>query len=68
MNSTLPSSVTPSTLTDALDAWQDWSDTTFDDKYREAILTLVAGVALLIGYLVEFVYHWLALQCQMSRP
>ncbi len=62
MNSTLPSSVNPSTLTDAVDAWQDWSDTTFDDKYREAMLTLVAGVALLIGYLVEFVYHWLALQ------
>ena len=62
MNSTLPIPTTLSTLTDALDAWQDWSDVTFDDKYREAILTLVVGVAMLTGYLVGFGYHWLLLQ------
>lgn len=45
-----------------LDQAQDWSDKKFDDKYREAVLTLVAGLALLTGYFVGFVYRWLLLQ------
>ena len=52
-----------STWSNALDAWQDWSDATFDDKYRAAILTLVEGLATLIGYLIGFAYGWLYLQC-----
>jgi len=55
-------SLTKITLYNALNAWQNWSDTTFDDKYREAILTLVGGVTTLVGYLVGCAYCWLALQ------
>ncbi len=62
MNSTISISAVPSTLDNALDAWQDWSDTTFDQQYREAILTLVDGMATLVGYLAGFAYCWLLLQ------
>ena len=62
MNSTISISAAPSTLNSALETWQDWSDTTFDDQYREAILTLVAGLARLVGYLVGFAYYWSMLQ------
>ncbi|CAN5656353.1 hypothetical protein BH23CYA1_BH23CYA1_16720 [soil metagenome] len=51
-----------STWNNALDAWQDWSDTTFDQQYREAILTLVAGLATLAGYLIGYACCWLLLQ------
>ena len=63
MNSTISISAAPSTLNSALETWQDWSDTTFDDQYREAILTLVAGLARLVGYLIGCAYCWLVLQC-----
>ena len=62
MNSTISISAAPSTLNSALETWQDWSDTTFDDQYREAILTLVAGLARLVGYLIGCAYCWLVLQ------
>lgn len=52
-----------SILVTALDAWQDWSDATSDDKYREAILTLIEGLVTLVGYLAGFAYCWLVLQC-----
>ena len=68
MNSTISISTAPSTLNSALETWQDWSDTTFDDQYREAILTLVAGLARLVGYLTGFIYcwRWLVLQCMKT--
>lgn len=44
------------------DQWQRWSNETFDNEYREAILTLVAGVALLVGYTAGYAYGWLKLQ------
>ena len=46
-----------------LDACQEWSDATFDDEYRQALLTLLEGLATLTGYLVGFAYSWLLLQC-----
>ncbi|CAN5783883.1 hypothetical protein BH23CYA1_BH23CYA1_23170 [soil metagenome] len=51
-----------STWNHALDAWQDWSDATFDQQYREAILTLAAGLATLAGYLIGYACCWLLLQ------
>lgn len=48
---------------DALAAWQDWSDATFDDQYRAAILTLIEGLASLTGYLIGVACCWLLLQC-----
>jgi hypothetical protein len=63
MYSTISVNTAESAWNNALDAWQDWSDATFDDQYREAILTLVAGLARLVGYLAGFAYGWLTLQC-----
>jgi hypothetical protein len=63
MYSTISVNTAESAWNNALDAWQDWSDATFDDRYREAILTLVAGLANLVGYLAGFAYGWLLLQC-----
>ena len=51
-----------STCTELIDQVQDWSDKAFDNKYREAILTLVEGAVLLIGYLAGYLYGWLRLQ------
>jgi hypothetical protein len=62
VNSTIFIPTVSSTLHDALEAWQNWSDVTFDDKYRTAILTLVEGLAALAGYFLGFVYCWLLLQ------
>lgn len=64
MNLTFPISIptAKSTLNNALDVWQAWSETTFDDKYREAILTLVEGLLQLVVYLVGMAYYWLQLQ------
>lgn len=46
----------------AIDVWQDWSEATFDQQYRQAILTLVAGLATLAGYITGFACYWLLLQ------
>ena len=54
--------IAQSTCNELIDQAQDWSDKTFDNQYREAILTLVEGVVLLIGYLAGFLYSWLRLQ------
>ena len=64
MNPTFPVSTSTANLAlhNALDAWQAWSDTTFDSKYREAILTLVEGLAQLAVYLAGTAYYWLNLQ------
>ena len=62
MNSTISISTVPSAFDNALNAWQDWSDNTFDDQYREAILTLTEGLATLAGYLTGFAYCWSMLQ------
>ena len=68
MNTSVPSAAFPSlaavqeTANNLLDGWQAWSDATFDDKYREAILTLVEGVSRLVVYLVGLTYYWLKLQ------
>ena len=68
MNTSVPSAALPSlaaaqeTLNHLLDRWQVWSDATFDDKYREAILTLVEGISRLAIYLVGMAYYWLKLQ------
>ena len=50
----------------ALDTWQDWSDATFDDRYRAAILTLLEGLAALVGYLIGCACCWLVLQCMKT--
>ena len=50
------------TVNNLLDRWQAWSDTTFDDKYRAAMLTLIEGVSRLVVYLVGLTYYWLKLQ------
>jgi hypothetical protein len=63
MYSTISVNTAESAWNNALDAWQDWSDATFDDQYREAILTLVAGLAKFVGYLAGFTCSWLLLQC-----
>ena len=63
MYTTLSVNLAESAWNTALDAWQDWSDATFDDEYRQALLTLVEGLSMLVGYLVGFTYHWLLLQC-----
>lgn len=63
MYPTLSVNPTESFWNNALDAWQNWSDATFDDEYREAILTLVEGLSRLTGYLVGVVCCWLLLQC-----
>ncbi|KPQ31486.1 MAG: hypothetical protein HLUCCA11_23620 [Phormidesmis priestleyi Ana] len=55
MYSTLSVTPTESVWNNALDAWQGWSNVTFDDEYREALLTLLEGLATLIGYLVGVV-------------
>ena len=68
MNTSVPSAAFPSlaavqeTANNLLDGWQAWSDATFDDKYREAILTLIEGVSRLVVYLVGLTYYWLKLQ------
>jgi hypothetical protein len=63
MYSTISVNTAEPAWNNALDAWQDWSDSTFDDRYREAILTLVEGLSALVGYLAGFAYGWLLLQC-----
>ena len=62
MNSTISISTVPSAFDNALNAWQNWSDATFDNQYREAILTLTEGLATLVGYLTGFAYWWSMLQ------
>ena len=62
MYPTISVNTAESAWNNAIDAWQDWSDTTFDEQYRKAILTLVAGLATLVGYLVGFAYYWSMLQ------
>ena len=68
MNTSVPSAAfpalaaVPTTVNNLLDRWQAWSDATFDDKYREAILTLVEGVLRLVVYLMGLAYYWLKLQ------
>jgi hypothetical protein len=62
MNSTIFVPTVSSTLQDLFEAWQNWSDVTFDDKYRAAILTLVEGLATVVGYLTGCVCCWLLLQ------
>ena len=64
MNPTFPFSISTANLTvnNLLDRWQAWSDATFDDRYRTAILTLVEGVLRLAVYLAGLTYYWLKLQ------
>ena len=68
MNISVPSAAfpalvtVPTTVNNLLDRWQAWSDATFDDKYREAILTLIEGVLRLAVYLAGLTYYWLKLQ------
>ena len=68
MNTSVPSAAFPSlatvptTVNNLLDRWQAWSDATFDDKYREAVLTLVEGILRLVVYLAGLAYYWLKLQ------
>ena len=68
MNISVSSAAFPSlatvqtTVNNLLDRWQAWSDTTFDDKYRAAILTLIEGVLRLAVYLAGLTYYWLKLQ------
>ena len=49
-----------------LDTAQAWSDRTFDNQYRAAVLTLIEGLALLVGYVVGYAYSWLRLQCMTA--
>lgn len=63
MYSTISVHTAESAFNDALAAWQDWSDATFDEQYRAAILTLIEGLATLTGYLIGFACCWLVLQC-----
>lgn len=64
MNPTYPISISTVHLTfhNALDTWQVWSDTTFDDKYRAALVTILEGLAQLVAYLTGTAYYWLQLQ------
>ncbi len=62
MYPTISVNTAESAWNNAIDAWQDWSEATFDEQYREAILTLVAGLATLVGYLIGCGYCWLVLQ------
>lgn len=62
MYPTISVNTAESAWNNAIDAWQDWSEATFDDQYREAILTLVAGLATLVGYLAGVACCWSMLQ------
>ena len=62
MYPTISVNTAESAWNNAINAWQDWSDTTFDEQYRQAILTLVSGLATLVGYLAGFACCWSMLQ------